>query len=90
MCSSDLERLKEALKKEDGAEIKSATDDLNQAWHSVSEEMYKQATAASADPQGAPGADAGPQTPSPGTEAGSAPEGEVIDAEFEVEDEEKK
>jgi len=85
-----IERLKEALEKEDGAEIKSATEDLNQAWHSVSEEMYKQATAAGADPQGAAGAEAGPQAPPPGTEEGSAPEGEVIDAEFEVDDEEKK
>ncbi len=85
-----IERLKEALKKEDGAEIKSATEDLNQAWHSVSEEMYKQATAAGAGPEGAPGADAGAPPPPPGTEEGSAPEGEVIDAEFEVEDEEKK
>jgi len=85
-----IERLKEALKKEDGAEIKSATEDLNQAWHSVSEEMYKQATAEGAGPQGVPGADAGAPPPPPGTEEGSAPEGEVIDAEFEVEDEDKK
>ena len=88
---SAIERLKEALKKDDADEIKSATEDLNQAWHSVSEEMYKQATAAGADTQGAPGADAGAQAPPPpGAEESNSPEGEVIDAEFEVEDEEKK
>jgi molecular chaperone DnaK len=88
---SAIERLKEALKKDDADEIKSATEDLNQAWHSVSEEMYKQATAAGADTQGAPGADAGAQAPPPpGAEESNSPEGEVIDAEFEVEDEKKK
>jgi len=88
---SAIERLKEALKKDDADEIKSATEDLNQAWHSVSEEMYNQATAAGADTQGAPGADAGAQAPPPpGAEESNSPEGEVIDAEFEVEDEKKK
>lgn len=87
---SAIERIKEALKKEDVSEIKSATEDLNQAWHSVSQEMYQQATAAGAGPQGAPGPDAGAQAPPPGAEEGPAPEGEVIDAEFEVEDEDKK
>jgi molecular chaperone DnaK len=85
-----IERLKEALKKEDAAEIKSATEDLNQAWHSVSEEMYKQATAAGQGPEGTPGPDGGAQAPPPGADEGSAPEGEVIDAEFEVDDEDKK
>ncbi|MDP8215164.1 MAG: molecular chaperone DnaK [Candidatus Euphemobacter frigidus] len=87
-----IERLKAALKKEDTGEIKSATEDLNQVWHSVSQEMYQQATAAGQGPQGTPGAGpgAGPQAPPPGAEEAKTPEGEVIDAEFEVEDEGKK
>lgn len=84
-----IERLKAALKKEDTGEIKSATEDLNQAWHSVSQEMYQQATAAGQGPQGAAGPSAGPQAPPPGAEEAKASEGEVIDAEFEVEDEDK-
>ena len=85
-----IERLKEALKKEDADEIKSATEDLNQAWHAVSQEMYQQATAAGQGPAGAPGPDGGAQAPPPGTEESQSPEGEVIDAEFEVDDDDKK
>jgi len=84
-----IERLKAALKAEEVEEIKSATEALNQAWHSISQEMYQQTA-------GQPGAEAGPGAgpqapppPPPGGE-GQAPEGEVIDAEFEVEDDEKK
>jgi len=84
-----IERLKAALKAEDVEEIKSATEALNQSWHAVSQELYQQAA-------GQPGAEAGPGAgpqappPPPPGEAGPAPEGEVIDAEFEVEDEGKK
>ncbi len=86
-----IERLKAAVKKDETAEIKSATEDLTNSWHAVSEEMYKQATAAGAQQAGAPGAGPGPQAPPPppGGEE-KPPEGEVIDAEFEVEDEDKK
>ncbi len=85
-----IERVKAALKKEDAAEIKSATEDLNQAWHTVSQEMYKQATAAGAGQAAGAGPEAGPQPPPPGgEEPKQSPEGEVIDAEFEVEDEGK-
>ncbi len=85
-----IERVKAALKKEDAAEIKSATEDLNQAWHTVSQEMYKQATAAGAEQAAGAGPEAGPQPPPPGgEEPKQSPEGEVIDAEFEVEDEGK-
>jgi len=78
------------LKKEDAAEIKSATEDLNQAWHSISQEMYQQATAAGQGAPGGPGPDGGTQAPPPGTEESQSPEGEVIDAEFEVDDDDKK
>ncbi len=82
-------RLKEALKKEEVEEIKSATEALNGAWHAVSQEMYQQ-TAGQPGAEAGPGA--GPQAPPPPPPGGEepAPEGEVIDAEFEVEDEGKK
>ena len=78
-----IERLKAALKKEEVEEIKSATEALNQSWHAVSQEMYQQAA-------GQPGAGAGPAPPPPPEGEAKPPEGEVIDAEFEVEDEGKK
>jgi len=88
-----IERVKEALKKDDVDEIKSAADDLNQAWHSVSQEIYQQATQ-DAGPQGAPGAGQQAPPPPPGAE-GPQPgpgggDGEVIDAEFEVDDDKKE
>ena len=55
---SGIDRLKEALKGEDTAAIKAATDELQQAFFAVSEKMYQQA-----GPQGDPnmGGQAGPQ-----------------------------
>ena len=84
-----IERLRTALKAEEVDEIKSATEDLNQSWHAVSQELYQQA---SGQPGGEAGPEAGPQAPPPPPpgQEGQAPEGEVIDAEFEVEDEGKK
>jgi len=87
-----IERVKEALKKEDTAEIKAASESLSQSWHAASEEMYKRATAGRAG--AAPGAEGGPQggfqaePPPGGAQAPGA--GEVIDAEFEVDDDKKK
>ena len=52
---SGIDRLKEALKGDDPATIKSATEDLKQSFYSVSERLYQQA-----NPQGAQGG-AGPQ-----------------------------
>ena len=73
--------------------IKRAYDDLQSKFQDISAELYKQASAG----QGA-GAQAGPQ-PGPETQSrpGSQPQGEgarrdgdVVDAEFEVVDEDKK
>lgn len=77
-----INRLKEAVKGSDIDEIKSATEGLNQAWHKASEKMYQQAGA-----QG--GQQAGQQqyqgnTPPPPGDDG------VVDADYEVVDENKK
>jgi molecular chaperone DnaK len=75
--------VKEALKGSDTAAIKSAADKLNDAWQSVSEQLYKNAQGAAG---GQPGAGAGPQpggktsTESSGN-GGSKEEGPIIDAE---------
>ncbi len=77
--------VRDAIKTEDAAQIKSAYDDLQNKFQSISEELYKQAAAG-----------AGPQAggPEPGgrqqTEGPAKDQGDVVDAEFEVVDEEKK
>jgi molecular chaperone DnaK len=85
--------VREAINKNDTDAIKRAYDDLQNKFQDVSAELYKQASA-QAGPQ--PGAGAGPQ---PGPQAGGRPQaseqpkrgnGDVVDAEFEVVDEDKK
>ncbi len=50
-----IDKLKEALKGTDSAAIKAATEDLTQSFYAVSEKLYQQA-----NPQGAQGAQPGP------------------------------
>jgi len=78
--NAGVERVKQALEANNNAEIKSATDDLMQIWHEASAQLYQQA--ADADPGAAP-----EDAPSE-----DAPPEDVVDAEYEVvdEDEEKK
>ncbi|MGI6679052.1 MAG: molecular chaperone DnaK [Dehalobacterium sp.] len=74
--------LKEALSKDDIEDIKQKTDALAQSLHKISERIYKEA-GAEADPHG------GPQ----GTEtdgAGQEPQDNVVDADYEVMDDDKK
>ncbi|HUP20825.1 MAG TPA: molecular chaperone DnaK [Gemmatimonadota bacterium] len=75
-----LERTRQALKQDDDTELQAAADDLQQLWHRVAQEAY-QATSDGAGGQEAPGA---------GGQAEPAEEEEgVIDADYEVVDEEK-
>src|SRR5690242_450924 len=91
--------VREAINKNDTDAIKRAYDDLQNKFQDISAELYKQASAQAGPP---PGAGAGPQ---PGPEAGGRPGHEqgagkrggaadggsdVVDAEFEVVDEDKK
>ena len=81
--------VREALKGDDVDKIKSSYDDLKNKFQKISEELYKQAAAtAGAGAEGGPqpGAEAGPQ---PGAEK-KADKGDVVDAEFEMVDEDKK
>ena len=86
--------VREALKGEDVDAIKRAYDDLQNKFQSVTEDLYKQASA-NAQAAGA-GAGAGPQPG--GAHAGAQQggghaeqgKGDVVDAEFEVVDEDKK
>ena len=79
-----VERVKEALKGENQEEIKSASEDLTQIWHQASAELYQQTASAQQDE--APTSDHPRSAP---TDESAAPggEGEVIDADYEVVDE---
>lgn len=88
-----VNEVKEALKGEDTDKIKSATENLNQAWQTVSSEMYQQASQQGA--QGAAGAEGGAETGQGESESSSGSRGSsgksdegVIDAE--VVDDDKK
>jgi molecular chaperone DnaK len=72
-----IERTREALKKDDDAEVKAAMDDLQQRWHQVAQEAYQTA-----------GAGATGETEAEGPSAAPEEEG-VIEADYEVVDEEK-
>ena len=81
-----VEKAKEALKGDDLATITAARDELMQAFSAAGQEMY-QAQAAEAAPEAEPagaGAEAGA-----GPEAASTEEEEVVEADYEIVDEEK-
>ena len=84
--------VREAINKNDTDAIKRAYDDLQNKFQDISAELYKQASAQAGQGGGQPGSGPGPQ-------AGGRPEpkqepkrgnGDVVDAEFEVVDEDKK
>ncbi|MEO6052444.1 MAG: molecular chaperone DnaK [Chthoniobacterales bacterium] len=75
--------LREALKGEDVDAIKAGYDDLQTKFQAISAELYKQASANTGAPEGAPGTESAPQ----GEKKADA---DVVDAEFEMVDEDKK
>ena len=80
-------KVREALKGSDTDAIKSSADALQAKFQEVSSELYKQASAQQAPPpQGA----AGPGPEAAGGGAQPKKEGDVVDAEFEMVDEDKK
>ena len=89
-----IAKVRETLKGDDIEAIKTSQDALQSAFQQVSQDLYQQAAAGQAAGEAGPGA-AGPQAgtgEAPGTEDGEEKkaEGEVVDAEFEVVDEDKK
>ena len=81
-----VEALKTALKGEDAAAIKSAVEALTADMQAVSADLYAQAK------QSQPGADSagGDQTPPPPPTADGKADGDVMDADFEMVDDDKK
>ena len=88
-----INAVREALKGDDTDAITTAYNDLSTKFDSFAEELYKNASAnaqaAGAGPGPQPGQSGGAQGPASG---GAAPQdkGDVVDAEFEVVDEDKK
>src|SRR5213594_3904708 len=81
--------VRDAINRNDTDAMKRTYDDLQNKFQEVSAELYKQASA-QAGPR--PGPQPGPEAqPRGGAEEGAGkPEGDVVDAEFEVVDEDKK
>jgi len=78
-----IEKVKDALKREDVEAMKSAEEKLTEAWHAVSSEIYSKVREKG-----------GATTPSGENKADEAKksgkEGEVVDADFEMVDDDKK
>ena len=84
-----IKAVREAIEKNDTDAMKRTYDDLQNKFQEVSADLYKQA-AASAGPGPAPDAgDPGPQA-RPQDEGPGKDQGDVVDAEFEVVDEDKR
>src|SRR5438034_627318 len=81
----DIDAVHDAINRNDTDAMKRTYDELQNKFQEVSAELYKQASA-QAGPR--PGPEAGPR-PEPQKEAKRG-EGDVVDAEFEVVDEDKK
>src|SRR5919197_1473583 len=90
--------VRDAINRNDTDAIKRAYDDLQNKFQDISAELYKQASAQAGPP---PGAGGQPGSGQPGPEAGARPrpeqgagrpggDGDVVDAEFEVVDEDTK
>jgi molecular chaperone DnaK len=81
-----IEKVKDALKREDADAMKSAEEQLTAAWHAISSEIYSKVR----EKAGAAGASGGaePKTDADAKKPGK--EGEVVDADFEMVDDEKK
>ncbi len=80
---SEISKLKEAISSGDVDRMKSAMEGVNNAMQAVSADMYAKAK------QQAPGAEPGPEASEPKAEPGKSADG-VIDADFEMVDDDKK
>jgi len=81
-----IAKVREDLKGDDNEKLKASFDALNEKIQAISIEMYKAAAAKAEAGQGAEGA---APSEEPGHEPKSKPEGDVIDADFEMVDKDK-
>jgi molecular chaperone DnaK len=85
-----ITKVKDALKGEDADAMKSAEEALTQTWHAVSSDIYSKVRdkAAAAPPEAGPAAEGEAASAEPAAEAPK--EEKVVDADFEVMDNDKK
>ncbi|TFH15464.1 MAG: molecular chaperone DnaK [Lentisphaerales bacterium] len=85
---SAIKEVRSAISSDDADKIQSSVDELNAAMQAVSADLYAKAREGQAQPGGAPDEAPGQD----GSAAGGQPEekGEVIDADYEMEDDKKK
>ncbi len=79
---AEINKLEEAIKADDLNAIKAGTESLSKLWNEIAPKLYQQGQ------QGQPGAGANPNAQAGGQATGSANDGEVEDASYEVVDEE--
>ncbi|PYJ23138.1 MAG: molecular chaperone DnaK [Verrucomicrobia bacterium] len=82
--------VRDAINRNDTDAMKRTYDDLQNKFQEVSAELYKQASAAGAQAGPQPGPEAGAQSGGEKDAGKRGGEGDVVDAEFEVVDEDKK
>jgi molecular chaperone DnaK len=84
---SAVERARKALRGDDLNEIKAAQEELNRAFSEAGQSFYAQSQASSSGPEG--GAPGGGE-PGAGATSGAKPEEDVVEADYEIVDENKK
>ncbi|HEQ60647.1 MAG TPA: molecular chaperone DnaK [Firmicutes bacterium] len=84
-----IAELKKVLEGDDIEAIKAKQKALTEAAHKLGEKIYEEVARAQQAQQQAAGAQAGPRAEPEGPSAGAAEEENVVDAEFEVEDEKR-
>jgi molecular chaperone DnaK len=88
-----IEKVKDALKREDADAMKVAEEQLTEVWHAVSSEIYAKVREKTSTGGPQPSQPSQPSQPAqePGAEAKTGKkEGDVVDADFEMVDEDKK
>ncbi len=84
-----ISAVREALKGDNVEAIKSASEALQAKFQEVSAELYKQAASQAAPPPSDPAAGEAHHEAAPGASSSSRKDGDVVDAEFEMVDEDK-
>ena len=87
---SGIESIKAALKTEDTQQIKNATSHLDSLWQDVAQRMYQSASANQQAGQSTAGSGGGPQGPEPGPSSAPGEDSKVVDADYEILDDDKK
>ena len=82
-----IEAIKSALKTENAADIKGATENLNKSWQSVAQKMYQ---TASTDQEAAGAAHESATSGGASEDTGPKGDEKVVDADYEIIDDEKK